>query len=251
MAAQAQAQAQAQDQAGGPGAGAKKRPLRKVYLSQRDIDGLLLCGEHYGAPYDLLERALLVQPDMLRRIIARWNRAGFVATGRLGPGPRWCWLTREGMSATGLGFVADRPALGRLAHIRAVLAARLWLASGPAWSDGQAWWHSERRLRAGHRVPRAGHVPDAEVHWPGIAGSPYADQVWALEVELTPKPIGRTTMIMTGLLASAKYATVVYLTAPAARPIVLRAVAALAPIEQPRVAVRDLPPAALMPEPRP
>ena len=63
-------------------------------------------------------------------------------------------------------------------------------------------------------MPRTGHVPDAEVHWPGIAGRPYADQVWALEVELTPKPVGRTTEIMTGLLASAKYATVVYLTAP-------------------------------------
>lgn len=244
-------QAQAQDQAGGQATGARRRPPRTMILSQRDIDGLLLCGEHYGAPADLLASALRVQPEMLRRIIARWKRTGFVATARLGPGPRWCWLTREGMSATGLGFVADRPALGRLAHIRAVLATRLWLASGPAWSDGQAWWHSERRLRAGHQVPRTGHVPDAEVHWPGIAGSPYADQVWALEVELTPKPVGRTTEIMTGLLASPKYATVVYLTAPAARPIVLRAVTALPPIDQPRVAVRDLPPAALMPEPRP
>ena len=34
------------------------RPARRadagtVRLSQRDIDGLLLCGEQYGAPYDL------------------------------------------------------------------------------------------------------------------------------------------------------------------------------------------------------
>jgi hypothetical protein len=34
------------------------RPARRadagtVRLSQRDIDGLLLCGEHYGTPYDL------------------------------------------------------------------------------------------------------------------------------------------------------------------------------------------------------
>ena len=106
------------------------------------------------------------------------------------------------MTETGLGFPATRPALGRLAHIRAVLAARLWLQASPAWADGQPWWHSERRLRADH--PAAGrreHVPDAEIHWPSIAGSPYAGQVWAIEVELTPKPIARTTRIMTGLLS--------------------------------------------------
>ena len=182
--------------------------------------------------------------------MARWRRAGYVATGRLGPGPAWCWLSRDGMTATGLGFPATRPALARLAHIRAVLAARLWLAAGPAWANGQAWWHSERRLRAAQ--PAAGrreHIPDAEIHWPSIEGSPYAGQVWAIEVELTPKPIARTTGIMTGLLSPMRYATVVYLTAPAARPVVLRAAASLPPGEQNRVAVRDLPAAAFTPEP--
>ena len=153
------------------------------------------------------------------------------------------------MAATGLGFPATRPALARLAHIRAVLAARLWLAAGQTWADGRAWWHSERRLRAAQ--PAAGrreHLPDAEIHWPSIAGSPYAGQVWAIEVELTPKPVARTTAIMTGLLSPMRYATVVYLTAPAARPVVLRAAASLPPGEQNRVAVRDLPAAAFAPE---
>ena len=155
------------------------------------------------------------------------------------------------MAATGLGFPVGRPALARLAHIRAVLAARLWLAAGPTWADGRAWWHSERRLRAGQ--PAAGrreHVPDAEIHWPSIDGSPYAGQVWAIEVELTPKPVARTTGIMAGLLSPMRYATVVYLTAPAARPVVLRAAALLPPGEQARVAIRDLPAAAFAPEPR-
>src|SRR5450631_378996 len=102
------------------------RPARRadagtVRLSQRDIDGLLLCGEHYGAPYDLLATALQVDPARLPAIVARWRRAGYAATGRLGPGPGWCWLTRAGMTETGLGFPATRPALGRLAQIRAVL----------------------------------------------------------------------------------------------------------------------------------
>ncbi len=229
------------------------RPARRadagtVRLSQRDIDGLLLCGEHYGAPYDLLAAALQVPPDRVPPVVARWRRAGHAATGRLGPGPAWCWLTRPGMAATGLGFPAARPALGRLAHIRAVLAARLWLQAGQAWRDGRAWWHSERRLRAAlPAAGRGGHTPDAEIHWPSLPGSPYAGQVWAVEVELTPKPLDRTTRIMTGLLAPMRYALIVYLTAPAARPVVDRAAAAVPAGERPRIAVRDLPPSAFGP----
>jgi len=221
-----------------------------IRLSQRDIDGLLLTGEHYGAPYDLLADALRVHPDRLTKITGRWRRTGYAATGRLGPGPGWCWLTRDGMTATGLGFPATRPALARLAHIRAVLAARLWLEASPAWPLGQAWWHSERRLHNEH--PAAGrheHVPDAEIHWPSIAASPYPGQVWAIEVELTPKPVTRTTRIMTGLLSPLQYAQVVYLTAPAARPVVTRAAASLPAGEQSRIAIRDLPAAAFPPEP--
>ncbi|MGH3222518.1 MAG: hypothetical protein ACRDPY_28125 [Streptosporangiaceae bacterium] len=217
-----------------------------VRLSQRDIDGLLLIGEHYGAPADLLAAALRVEEARLPAITARWRRAGYAATGRLGPGPAWCWLTRDGMTATGLGYPALRPSLGRLAHIRAVLAARLWLAARPAWTDGKAWWHSERRLRADRPAAgRSGHVPDAEIHWPSIAGSPYAGQVWAVEVELTPKPLARTTRIMGGLLSPMRYAQVIYLTAPAAGPVVTRAAAGLRHDDQARVTVRELPPSAV------
>jgi hypothetical protein len=221
-----------------------------VQLSQRDIDGLLLCGEHYGAPYDLLATALGVPPGRLPEIVRRWRRAGYAAVGRLGPGPRWCWLTRDGMSATGLGFRAGRPALGRLAHIRAVLAARLWMEASPAWAAGQPWWHSERRLRADEPAAgRGGHVPDAEIHWPSVAGTPYAGQVWAIEAELTPKATARTGRIITELLTATRYAQVIYLTAPAARPVVTRTAAGLPPSERARVVVRDLPPSAFVPEP--
>ena len=220
-----------------------------VRLSQRDIDGLLLVGEHWGAPFDLLAAALRVEPGHLPALTARWRRAGYAATGRPGPGPGWCWLTRDGMTATGLGFPATRPALGRLAHLRAILAARLWMQSNPAWAQGQAWWHSERRLRADRPAAgRKGHIPDAEIHWPSIDGSPYAGQVWAIEVELTPKPLARTTRIMTGLLAPMSYAQVIYLTAPKARSVVTRAAGSVPPGERARVAVRDLPGYAFTPE---
>ena len=227
----------------------------QVRLGRRDIDGLILCAEHYGAPYDLLAAALAAQPARLRAITARWRRAGFAATGRLGPGPAWCWLTPAGMAAAGLGYPATRPALARLAHIRAVLAARLWLQAAPAWTHGRAWWHSERRIRAALPGPGVGtgHLPDAEIHWPVLDASPYAGQVWAVEVELTPKPLaahgadhGRAARpacaVRAGDLPDRPGR-------PARRdPRRGRAAAAG---QQARIVIRDLPPAAFTPEAEP
>jgi hypothetical protein len=110
-----------------------------IRLTGRDVAGLLLCGEMYGAPYDLLAAALAVREVRLRGIVARWRHAGLAATGRLGPGPAWCWLTRAGLTATGLRYAPARPALARLAHIRAVLAVRLAMQDGDAYQDSGAW----------------------------------------------------------------------------------------------------------------
>jgi hypothetical protein len=133
---------------------ARRADYGAVRLGQRDIDGLILCAEHYGAPYDLLAAALGAQPARLRGITARWRRAGYSATG----------LTPAGMTAAGFAYPATRPSLARLAHIRAAHPG-----PGPAGS--------------------AGHLPDAEIHWPSTGTSPHAGQVWAVEVELTPKPL--------------------------------------------------------------
>ena len=205
---------------GGPPAG-RRADAGLIRLTGRDVAGLVLCAEQYGAAYDLLAAALDVRGDRLRAIVARWRHAGYAATGTLGPGPAWCWLTPAGMTVTGLAYPATRPAVGRLAHIRAVLASRLWLESGRAWQDGRAWWRSERRIRAaiGGRAGRI-HVPDAEVHWPSLDGSPYVGQVWAIEAELTPKPLARTVTIMRGLLArTSDYGP---LNQPAGRPVTHR-----------------------------
>jgi hypothetical protein len=67
---------------------------------------------------------------------------------------------------------------------------------------------------------------------------------------LPAKQTGRTTEIITGMLSSLKYATVVYLTAPGARSAVRHAVAALPPEDQAKVAVRDLPASAFWPKGR-
>jgi hypothetical protein len=140
------------------------------------------------------------------------------------------------MSACGLGYPARPPALSRLAHIRAVLAARLWLQSGQVYADGRAWWRSERNIRAALASNAgAAHLADAEIVWPSLDAGPYAGQTWAVEVELTPKPAARTARIMTGLLA------------PAARPVVARAAAGLPETHRARIAIRELPAAAFLP----
>jgi hypothetical protein len=228
-----------------------------VRLSGRDVAGLVLCGDMYGAPYDLLGGYLGVQPARLRGILTRWRHAGYAETGRLGPGPAWCWLSRPGLAVTGQRYAVARPALARLAHIRAVLAVRLWLEAGDAYQAGHGWWRSERRIRAaaGGHVGTA-HVPDAEVSWPDIGASAYAGECWAIEAELTPKPLGRTIAIMTTLLARAgdqpagpgggpRYDRVVYLASPAARSITERAAAELPGPLRPRLVIRDLPPGAV------
>jgi hypothetical protein len=73
-----------------------------VRLGRRDIDGLILCAEHHGAPYDLLASALGAQPARLRGIVARWRRAGFAATGRLGLGPVLADPVGDGCHRAGL-----------------------------------------------------------------------------------------------------------------------------------------------------
>jgi hypothetical protein len=199
--------------------GVTRQDAEIVRFTGRDIAGLVLCAEHYAAPYDLLAEALAVSPAGLCAIVARWRSAGCAATGALGPGPQWCWLTPAGMAACGLAYPARPPAPARLAHIRAMLAARLWLESRQAYADGRAWWRGDRTIRAALPADTdANAVPDAEVHWPSVDGSPYAGQVWAVQAVLAPRPAARTERIMTGLLSPPRYARVVYLTAPAACP---------------------------------
>ena len=76
--------------------------------------GLVLCAEMYGAPYDLLAAGLGVREDRCRGIVACWRHAGYAQTGRLGPGPAWCWLTRPGLAVTGLHYTPTRSCARRM-----------------------------------------------------------------------------------------------------------------------------------------
>jgi hypothetical protein len=179
----------------------------------------------YGTQLDQLAVLLGLTGRETRAVVSRWVSRGLAESAVLGPGPPWVWLTRSGLTACGVRYSPAPPALARLAHIRAVTAVRLTLEQLPAYRDAGAHWRSERHLRGrlGGRLGARDHLPDAEVHWPELcppelclpeahrpdpeppaagAGNPaaWAGECWAIEAELTPKTVARTTAIMRELL---------------------------------------------------
>lgn len=90
--------------------------------------------------------------------------------------------------------------------------------------------------------------------WPPTSPT-YAGECWAIEAELTPKPVPRTAGIMSGLLTLTdqdqpsrppRYDRVIYLCAAPARPVAERAAAALPSRLTARLVVRDLPDGAVL-----
>jgi hypothetical protein len=136
-----------------------------------------------------------VRADRARGILSRWRRAGYAQTGRLGPGPAWCWLTRSGLAVTGQRYAPGRPALGRLAHIRAVLAIRLSLLDSDAFRDGRAWWRSERRIRTADCRAAARPGPGPRYHRVVYLASPSARSVVDRAAAELPCPLGARLVV--------------------------------------------------------
>src|ERR1700691_3522876 len=91
----------------------------------------------YGLQLDHLAAVLGVGEARARSVAARWRGQRYAESARLGPGGPWTWVTRAGLATCGLPYTAGPPALGRLAHIRAVTAVRLALEAAPAYAaDG-------------------------------------------------------------------------------------------------------------------
>lgn len=221
--------------------------------------GLVFIGEMYGVQLDQLAELLSLTSRQARALVTGWSKAGLAESGVLSAGPPWVWLTRQGLRACGFRYLPAPPALSRLAHIRAVTAIRLALEATPEYRAGGAHWRSERRLRARGRQGRTEHLPDAEVHWPDT-GLPWGGECWAIEAELTPKTVTRTTAIMRELLdrtgdygcpaAEAhvpgmppRHSRAVYLCSAAAAGVVVRARDKLG---SGRIEVRPLPASALL-----
>jgi hypothetical protein len=231
-------------------------------LAVRNADALIFAADMYGLQLDQLAQ-LTGGERTARAAAARWRELGYADTARLGPGPAWLWVTKAGLAACGRAYPAARPALSRLAHTRAVASCRLALEATDGYQRAAAFWRCERRIRSRHGVGVRQHLPDAELHWPDGAPVAWAGECWAVEAELSPKTVARTTAIMREILARtgdyggpaaeavvpgrpARYARALYLCSPAALGTVLRARDELGPLG-PRVEVRDLPPGALLP----
>ncbi|HEY1668204.1 MAG TPA: NADH-quinone oxidoreductase subunit H, partial [Trebonia sp.] len=147
-------------------------------LLQPIADALIFAADMYGVQLDQLA-ALTRGERAARAAAARWRELGYAETARLGPGPAWLWVTKAGLAACGLRYSPARPALSRLAHTRAVAAARMALEATSGYQRGAAFWRCERRIRSRHGVGMRQHLPDAEVHWPD--GSPAEPLVGATD----------------------------------------------------------------------
>jgi hypothetical protein len=234
-------------------------------LAVRDSGALIFAADMYGVQLDQLA-SLTGDQRTARAAAARWRSLGYVDSARLGPGPAWLWVTKAGLAACGRAYPPARPALSRLAHIRAVAAARIALESTRGYRTAGAFWRCERRIRSGHRIGMRQHLPDAEVHWPD--GAPFdapvgwAGECWAVEAELSAKTVARTAAIMREILTRTgdygcpaaevavpgrppRHARALYLCSPAALGTVLRARETLGPLAA-RIEVRDLPAGALL-----
>ena len=225
-------------------------------LAVRNADALVFTADMYGIQLDQL--AALTGGDRSARAAAkRWRDLGYAETGRLSEGPSWLWVTRAGLAACGREYRAGKPALPQLGHIRAVAATRIALEATGAYRQASAFWRCERRIRTRHRPGMRQHLPDGEVHWPDSAQVAWAGECWAIEAEVSPKTLARTTAIMREILARTgdygcpaaeaaapgqppRHARVLYLCSPAALTTVQRAREALGPLAA-RVEVRDLP----------
>src|SRR5215469_6533395 len=107
--------------------GGEEPPARRARgLAVRDPEELIFAADLYAVQFDQLA-ALTGDARKARAAAARWRELGYAQTARLSPGPDWLWVTRQGLAACGLTYSGVRPALSRLAHIRAVAAVRLAL----------------------------------------------------------------------------------------------------------------------------
>jgi hypothetical protein len=193
-----------------------------------------------------------------RELVARWQAAGYAATGQLSPGDPWVWATRKGLDACRVSSRRVKPAERLLRHTHAVTEVRLAVQRTPAFREGGAWWRAERSMWGMPDFMGGTHVPDGEVRWPAGGRSPWAGEAWAVEIEISPKPVERTAVIMSEILALAsdrdglsgslavagrkpRYARLVYVCSAAAVRVVTKARAQVGSPLSARIDVHDLP----------
>lgn len=250
---------------------AVRRPLGAddAVLTEADIKILLFITEMGGVQLDQVAALLANRGEpadsaayRARELVTRWRAGGYTDTGHLSLGEPWVWATRKGQDICGLRTRMVKPATKVLRHTHAVTHVRLAVERTSSWSAGSATWRAERSILAeiGFHT-RAEHTPDGEVHWPAGTESPWAGEIWAVEVEVTPKSIEHTAGIMQEVLTRTtgydsplaivpepgqppRYARLAYVCSRASVRTVLNARTALGTPLSARITVYDLPEAA-------
>ncbi len=204
--------------------GAARGRGRGAAMTQRDIDGLVLCGEHYAAPYDLAGglRGQVAAGGGRPRSCGAGAARG-IRRGRAARVPVRLVLADQGRDERDGGWGSRlkpcRPALGRLAHTprgagRPAVDAGTARPGRPGGRGGTASGGcaptSPPRAAPGMcQTRRSTGRPSRAARTPGRSGR----SRWSSR----PRRRARTARIITELLAAARHAHVVYLTAPAAR----------------------------------
>ncbi|MFI2473884.1 hypothetical protein [Nocardia xishanensis] len=151
-------------------------------LSPRDMAGLTILAEMYGAPRDVVAEMLQVSINRAYRITAKWEAAHMISDKRMRPvpGPSWVFPTKaaaEALLGRSVRYWVPTPKMA--AHTKAVFQLRLALTG----LDLDRWI-SERAMRAEVGLVKAGQAR------PHIHDGRYltaAGDWWAVEVELTAK----------------------------------------------------------------
>jgi hypothetical protein len=210
-------------------------------MSERDLVLLACIGEQYAYRFDQMQKALgrmakaetvvagLLSESATRHTIDRWEAAGFATCRKiLADGPRFIWLTPQGLRAAGLPFRAYEPKPAELSHLAWCVQARLKMQElYPA-----AAWQSERWLRheLTQRMKRVS-LPDALLYLEDA-------RPIALEIELSQKNVLRLEEILQD--RTLVYAQVWYFAPPAVRSALQQARDQLDELYQHRVAIRPL-----------
>jgi hypothetical protein len=194
----------------------KLRFDRGMQFTSRDLQVLVWIGEQYAARFDQVQNLLsrygpagaTTRPERLskvrtREIIARWQSADLVETGRiLHDEPFWIWLSNAGLAETNLSYHSLHPKPSTVQHLYYINQVRLMLAK----ERPLAYWTSERAIRSEQERRAFGskvfHIPDGIVTLDG-------KQV-AIEVELQAKESRRVKQIIHYLHQLTQYACVWY-----------------------------------------
>jgi hypothetical protein len=158
----------------------------------RDVKLLGWISEQYAISDVQLARLMSRKVPTAVSLVWRWQAAGWVHARKLiVDEPRLVWPTADGRRIATSPHRPWQPSHGAVRHILRVNDVRMWLQE----LRPGAQWISERTLaqQDGHGTSfRRAHRPD---------GVLVAEQRAAVEVELTPKPVGRLGGIVEELLA--------------------------------------------------